>query len=55
MIVRLIGGNIVPFALSLAVDNFSILLENIHLKLMTSATFLVTFGDVPLKLEQTQH
>ena len=46
----------VPFALSVAVDNFCILLrENIHLKLMTLATFLVTFGDVPIKFEQTQY
>ena len=56
MIVRLIGGKIVPFALSLVVDNFCIfLIENIHLKLMTSAPFLVTFGDVSIKFEQIQY
>ena len=56
MIVRLPGGKIVPFALSLVVENFCIFwLENIHLKLMTSAPFLVTFGDVSIKFEQTQY
>ena len=38
-------------------DNFSIFAGelNIHLKLMTLATLVVTFGDVPIKFEQTQH
>ena len=43
------------FALSLALDTFCIiLLENIHLKLMTSATFC-DFWRQAFKFEQTQH